>query len=59
MKDGILFEQIRGRSEEVTFKLKPKDYVHNTVVRVAVLCVWESMKEEHVKILRWQREYGF
>ena len=31
----------------------------STIVRGAVLCVWEYMKEEHVTMLRWQKEYGF
>lgn len=40
------------------FKLKPKNYIHKDH-RAATLCVWEYLKEEHMKILRWGREYGF
>lgn len=39
-------------SEEVTFKLKPKNYILSIIVRAAILCVWEYMKEEHMKIGR-------
>lgn len=40
------------------FKLKFKNYIYKDY-RVVILCVWEYLKEEYMKIFRWGREYGF